>query len=196
MLFPGREIMLWIQRQIQYYARPGDNRRGEQGDLQEHELPVPALPASRPYQIELAPAQGDMSVATANSTFFQRLPPDVRRLILIEAVGDRIMHIDLQYGPPSATVHAPLSTQTALHTLRQYYQSRRWQWYGCVCHRDPEWRVRNSRIGGNTISEPKTDNCLKEDDQPSSRACDSWSGQRPSKCHVGAMGWLRTCRQA
>lgn len=199
------EITHWITRQVQWYVNGGPSEGGPESNNQEREIPrMPVLPSQRAHQLNTPPEMGDIGAATTNSTFFARLPSDVRRLILIEAFGDRIMHMDFRFGyDPSLlpTLSGCANCEVSInadHGLSGHHRDkgRGWEWYGCVCHRDPEWRVRNRRIGNNCVSEPKRDACLSSDSPVGSRACASWSGEELLKCHVGAMGWLRTCRQA
>lgn len=199
----------WIFRQIQQYIWNGGPAEGhpESSNNQEREIPrMPFLPSRRTDQRCALPGTRDTGDANANSIFFQRLPPDVRRLILIEAFGDRIMHIDFRYvhdraRSSNARGRADCDLPTGADREPSGHQrdgARGWKWYGCVCHRDPEWRVRNRKIAENCVSEPKRDACIDADgdDRTGARVCDSWSGDKPLKCHVGAMGWLGTCRQA
>lgn len=209
----SNETTPWIQRLFQHYVIGSlvqdSGGRGAAGSNVEEsgEIPaVPTLPTDRAHQLELAQETGEDGMASCdNSLFFQRLPPDVRRLILIEAFGDRIMHVDLQYRPPRHGTGDVISgLRSALSGAFSYPgsapagqgQSRSWQWCGCVCHRDPDWRVRHRRIRDASVSEPMRDRCTEADGHDGAQACDGWPGEKPLKCRVGAMGWLRTCRQA
>ncbi|KAL9571783.1 hypothetical protein ACKAV7_004107 [Fusarium commune] len=70
---------------------------------------------------------------------------------------------------------------------------RSWIWWGSVCHRlPPDLDV--SRTGPMTHGGPDgpwADTCRVGE----ARHCDSWPGSVPSKCHIGTMGWLLSCRQ-
>lgn len=194
-------------------SHPSLGQHERQGDVQD-ELPSPPfLPAARAHELENFPNLDQDVDATATSSFFQQLPPDIRRLILIEAFGDRIVHVDLQllknagsleaydhfhghvpdHGLQSWVKWTPFSSSAAL-------PSPQWRWYGCVCHREPERLVRRHTITNKSLSPPWFDSCLRtkdtQDTAKSGRVCREWSGEEPLKCRVGAMGWLRTCRQA
>lgn len=197
-------LTYWVQRLLQRYVTTGDDGGGSgediESDVQENGIPSPPmLPSTRAHQLERAPDHTDIETATSTSGFFQNLPPDVRRMILVEAFGDRIMHIDLQYrrlwrNGPDLNVLPMMGGMGAI--FGQADQTRAWRWHGCVCHRDPEARVRHRRIDDNIVSEPTKDRCIGQTYHLKTEACDSWSGEKPTNCSVGAMGWLRTCRQA
>lgn len=192
-------ITLWIQRLFQRYVPLfSSDGEAEASNSEEREIPaVPTLPAERVHQLELAPENGDMMSACGSSAFFQRLPLDVRRLVLIEAFGGRTMHVDLQHRPRPGGGDVVSELRSAMSGMYgQAGQTRSWQWYGCVCHRDPEWRVRHRRIGDVSVSEPIKDRCIEPGGHDGAQECVNWSCEKPLKCRVGAMGWLRTCRQA
>lgn len=192
---------------------PSPGQHGQQGDAQDQIPSPPYLPAERAHQLESFQNLNQDVDATATSSFFQRLPPDIRRLILFETFGDRIFHVDLRLLGDSRSLEAynhfhghepehylqywgqwmPFSSFAALPGVQ-------WRWYGCVCHREPERRVRRHTIMNKSLSPPWFDSCLKiqdtQDMVKSRRVCGEWSGEESLKCRVGAMGWLRTCRQA
>ncbi|KAI8962026.1 hypothetical protein F5Y11DRAFT_357239 [Daldinia sp. FL1419] len=136
--------------------------------------------------------------STAASSFFQRIPAEVRRMILIEAFGDRIVHLDLRFDHPMVYLSDEEAQKQRNHCGIELGQSRRpkrdatrpkaWRWFSCVCHRDTESCVR----GTGSVSEPYTDICLGG----TARSCRGWRGEFPYKCFIGVMGWLLTCRQA
>lgn len=181
-----------------------------QGEAQEEIPPPPFLPAERAHQLEIQDQDHSFD-STATSAFFQRLPSDSRRLVLIEAFGERIVHADLRLMRLGRSleghehVHGcePESFFRKAGKALPLFSSvapPQWRWYGCVCHREPEIRVRNRSIMNRSLSPPWYDLCLNTEggDSPEERrrVCEEWSGQEPLKCRVGAMGWLRTCRQA
>lgn len=167
--------------------------------------PLPFLPPS-PSSSESATMQGVASTAPIpqNGIFFGRLPLDLRRIILIEAFGDRAVHVDLRYQRPLRS--RPL--RKIMHAggvdvlyagpspSRESREPYAWQYYSCVCHRDPVWFVERSYgVGaGDMPSHPATDSCLRRRPQ----SCDKPPGDTGdmSRCFLGVMGWLLTCRQA
>lgn len=132
-----------------------------------------------------------------NGRFFSMLPPEVRRRILIHAFGHRTMHMSVIFQSPWRVVDAEPQDSTA--HARHYHEftgePAKWMWYGCVCHRsEPE---DDPLSLGRTRSWPAMkgtnhlDGCLKGEG-----TCSKWPGAWPSKCHIGATGWFRTCQQA
>lgn len=194
-------------------SRPSESlsQHERQGEPQDEIPPPPFLPAERAHQLENFRNQDPEVNATNTSAFFQRLPPDIRRLILIEAFGDRIVHVDLQFLDDARylegynRVHGN-EPEHFLQTLGKWtpFSSSngppQWRWYGCLCHREPERRVRGHAIMNKSLSPPWFDTCLKSEGKgdvvKTRRFCGEWSGEEPLKCRVGAIGWLRTCRQA
>lgn len=142
--------------------------------------------------------------ATADSTLFTVLPPEIRNMILTAAFGGRTIHIQ-QYYPvkPQAKTQGSRSGRTR-GGARQWLgglfaksksMGKRGQglsagdgrlWYACVCDRDRRiTEIKNS---------PADDNCLLEFEDS------LWDGTHrpdvPADLAIGAMGWLLTCRQA
>lgn len=168
--------------------------------------PLPFLPPPSTRSSENVTAQEVAATQPAqlNGTFFERLSPDLRRMILIEAFGDRTVHMHLQFDRPLQArphrkrLHAGgVDVLNQTHSAsRQMKKPRAWQWYSCVCHRDPVWFVERSQgVGeGKMTSMPMMDTCLRGQPQ----CCDRPPGDREdmSQCYLGVMGWLMTCRQA
>lgn len=188
-------------------SRPSRGLSERHSEDEEAHPPPPFLPPDRAHCLETFPSEDQCTNATANSNFFQRLPPDIRRLIMIEAFGDRMVHVDLRLMELGEALDAQrlfhgCDTHKAGKTapFSSSNARRQWRWYGCVCHRDPEWRVRDHTITNKTLSPPWFDMCLDttrdRETVDSRRVCEDWSGQERVKCRVGAMGWLRTCHQA
>ncbi|EFW18124.1 conserved hypothetical protein [Coccidioides posadasii str. Silveira] len=71
--------------------------------------------------------------ATANSALFQRVPPEIRRLILVEAFGGSPMHFDLRLLHPLKK-HPPKRSGTHGHSAPDDFAPRQWQWCSSVCH--------------------------------------------------------------
>lgn len=158
------------------------------------------------------------SAAALTGTFFIRLPPEIRRRVLVFAFGEKTLHIDLEYrgplydkiemrqgfsrGPVTNSNfswhHAQLQANaTKWRSVRKHDTNKSWEWYGCVCHRFPAsgpdhlplGRRRNHPWSKNR--EPDDDLCLK-----GGGCCQEWLGDWPDGCRVGVMGWLLSCRQA
>lgn len=145
-----------------------------------------------------------------NGPFFQKLPPEIRHQILAEAFGYQTIHMDLFYEHP---MQAQKRDGTLLPTdaedrhcgLNVAYDTRsgrltprfnrskpkHWIWRSSVCHRD--FPGRHRRLPGHQI-QPCDDLCRFGDSMYNT--CQHWSGEAPSKCFVGIMGWLLSCRQA
>ncbi|KAI0131562.1 hypothetical protein F4814DRAFT_438006 [Daldinia grandis] len=136
--------------------------------------------------------------STAINSFFQRIPAEVRRMILVEAFGNRTVHLDLCFDHPMVYLsdeeaqkqrnHYGIDPGQARRPKRDTTRPKAWKWFSCVCHRDTEPRVRG--VGGS--SEPYTDICLGG----TAGSCRGWRGEFPYRCFLGVMGWLLTCRQA
>lgn len=112
---------------------------------------LPVLSPRSDHQPELVPAARDASDATAGSLFFERLPADVRRMILIEAFGDRSMHAQLQMVNPLWRGYIPLELgSTEAQQLPEMVPGSKWQWFGRACNRgQAPWRrkSRDLRVG-------------------------------------------------
>lgn len=167
--------------------------------------PLPFLPPPPSYNENGTSQDAAATVPTLhNGTFFERLSPDLRRMILIEAFGDRTIHIDLRLDrplrprPPRKRMHAGGVDVLAQGDgwYRETKKPRAWQWYSCVCHRDPESFVERWHGAGEgpMASHPARDTCLRRRPQ----SCDSPPGDTGdmSRCFLGVTGWLMTCRQA
>ncbi|KAK7217724.1 hypothetical protein V2G26_005727 [Clonostachys chloroleuca] len=115
--------------------------------------------------------------------FFDRLPAEIRRLILIEAFGHRTLHMNLEFQHPFHLVDAKSDDLSNTHAGIEYSavatadgsmtgspshlltgEARRWTWFGCVCHRIPPTcsalsygRRRSWPIGHGIASEPNGD---------------------------------------
>lgn len=206
----------WAQRLFQRYVTWSSDadadEAGSRHSNEQREIPaMPTLPTDRAHQLELAPEAGH-EPGSNSSAFFQRLPPDVRRLILIEAFGKRTMHVDLQYRPTRSDagsfgiisgLQSALSGVFYFYGRQQQQQQQQqadgrqtpcssWQWRGFVCHRDPKRRARGRKY----MCRTGDSRLMPGGHNHKTQACDGWPGEKSLKCRVGAMGWLRTCRQA
>ncbi|KFY36953.1 hypothetical protein V494_04920 [Pseudogymnoascus sp. VKM F-4513 (FW-928)] len=170
---------------------------------------LPFLPPKRPSILTPSPSRDDLASPGVNYGLFQKLPYEIRRQILIEAFGERTLHVDLSHNHPLVRKS---KLQTAKHCdlgsnlVRDTELPMDWQWFGCVCHRpaewpdgstarhslqiDPEWGFERA------MSRPGEDNCLIGGDNHLTE-CGPVAGEdQPSTCFIGVMGWLLTCRQA
>lgn len=140
------------------------------------------------------------AAATANSDFFQRLPYEVRRFILIDAFGGRILHMELKYDHPDmplekraqdpelSSFHAYIGMPKQQEKRVEGWKPKQWQWQSTVCHRfSPRYVLRVP-----TVAQPHDDSCYSGEHI----WCSAWPGEDMRKCLIGVMGWLLTCRQA
>lgn len=182
--------------------------------------PVPQLPKERPRIITPRPSNEDLcrsaAASTADCAFFQKLPYEIRRQILIEAFGGHTVHMDLWFDHPEA----PL--ETFEHKGRTYTRPffshcgrnrieapgtgpfvrvdetkpKRWIWRSSECHRDSPDHFQKGVKGplDGKVLNPAEDCCRYGG--ASLNNCAKWPGDKPTKCFIGAMGWLLSCRQA
>ncbi|KFY21448.1 hypothetical protein V493_07395 [Pseudogymnoascus sp. VKM F-4281 (FW-2241)] len=164
---------------------------------------LPFLPFERPRILTPSPSREDLISPMVSYGFFQNLPYEIRRNILIEAFGGRTLHMDLSYNhlhhpEPDFNYESNQARGTELH--------KGWQWFSCVCHRPVEWLedspCRNSpfpilaRWGfEKPKAKPSEDNCLRGDSNRVEYGPMRKEDQL-SECFIGVMGWLLTCRQA
>ncbi|KAK7212065.1 hypothetical protein V2G26_019243 [Clonostachys chloroleuca] len=117
-------------------------------------------------------------------SFFTRIPPEIRRRILVEAFGQQTIHLDLTFW------------------WKPGWRSPTWVWFNWICHSDKPgqlhpWRWKERREGvvnNRLIYESGPRNPL--DCPRSAGAAAPHRGRCRRKCHVGASGWLLSCRQA
>lgn len=191
-IYTGVRDRLW-----QVYSTYIDPWEQEQEEEEATVPPIPSLPAHRAHNLEeTLDHDQHVSHGTINSALFQRLPSDIRRLILLDAFGDRILDMDLRYDYPfdtgrSASYFWGSSSSSTVPRLNRN-GPRKWRWYGCVCHRYSESRVIGNDKWKRSVLEPQEGKCLFS----YSEKCEDSPGEWPSECFVGVMGWLRTCRQA
>ena len=81
--------------------------------------PLPTFPTCRPRRlITCDETANDPNVANSASPFFQLLPPEIRRDILISAFGDRTLHLDLRLVHPPRVVDKDRDAKKAI--LRRF----------------------------------------------------------------------------
>ncbi|CAH0057630.1 unnamed protein product [Clonostachys solani] len=180
---------------VQRHARRWHGATSNSGLFQAHSPEHLLQPIPGPAPINIKDNQTD---SKPNGRFFSMLPPEVRRRILVHAFGRRTMHMHVKFQSPWALADAEpqdMAAHARLEPFIRHDQPQRWIWYGCVCHRsEPE---DDPLSLGRTRSWPVKqrsyflDGCLKGEG-----TCSKWPGAWPSKCQIGATGWLRTCRQA
>ncbi|UPK91669.1 hypothetical protein LCI18_002604 [Fusarium solani-melongenae] len=167
---------------------------------------MPYLPAERPRPLTAS----SESQGSKESPFFTKLPKEIRLEILCQAIGGTDIHIELDYDYPATLRKLPTKNHASrisfqygetwcnrTHTcwekhviVPNRWKSKKWRWWSCVCH----------RLGWTPFDGTAR---MAEDDLSFDRCkygvnewCKSTPGEVPSKCHVGAMGWLLCCRQA
>ncbi|KAK4462925.1 hypothetical protein QBC42DRAFT_72773 [Cladorrhinum samala] len=174
--------------------------------------PIPSIPPAVP-QDSWQPTNPQTS-----SSFFALLPFEIRHQILREAFGDRTVHIDLRVrcaSPKSSKAWLPwkISLQSdssqepqrhGRHPGKTYnrYQAERnpefyfkdhgrptWKWYSCICHNvvPPDLASSFSYEDDMILESDLGDSCL------GGRA--NCSGSDAAECHLGAMGFLRSCKR-
>ncbi|CAH0021164.1 unnamed protein product [Clonostachys rhizophaga] len=183
--------------------------------------PVPALPAERTRTLTPSASREDLrdsaDDATAQSSFFQKLPFKIRRRVLVEAFGGHTIHMDLSFDHPERPLdkayfdgsikhlsnHGNYNRETGLEgqqeTQRYKVDSslpKRWIWRSSDCHRNRPWDSRSDEHNKykDRAVNASEDRCRFGGVE--GHFCQLWPGERPHKCFVGAMGWLLSCRQA
>ncbi len=155
----------------------------------------------------------------ANYGVFAHLPLELYQQILVQAFGNRTLHIDLIYGFPLA--HKSLrfrpanKAATRSHCglgngpVRDTHKPIGWQWFSCVCHRRLTWPD-EERCPSSLKAriQPWEDVCLRYAGFPKPEVLQDRAGlfclcesdasgsPNPIDCFIGAMGWLLTSRQA
>lgn len=171
------KLSTWLRKRIQ--------RARNQTDLA---LPpgLPVLPSKRPHVLTPSSSRTDLNLSGASgSTFFERLPPELRYKIYLHAFGNRTVHMDLRFDHPWVT--GPLHAGTSGYGVNEPGHALdsippAWIWWSSVCHRHP---IIPERCCEDTCRTGMT-----------GTLCPLFPGVHPFKCFVGVMGWLLTCRQA
>ncbi|KAI1373925.1 hypothetical protein F4677DRAFT_183936 [Hypoxylon crocopeplum] len=165
----------------------------------------PALPSLPEERLRPLTATAPSPAATANSQFFQSLPPEIRHRILIEAFGERTLHLDLRLEHPLKKDGRVVDARPKRHanaqlfhpSLRDTSRRREWTWWSSECHhRSPSRNFHRQPPGvGLRSEEPALDHCRDPSGLPPS-SCELYPGRVPDKCFIGVGGWLLACRQA
>ncbi|PGH35738.1 hypothetical protein GX50_01451 [[Emmonsia] crescens] len=156
-----------------------------------------SLPIPRAHPLTATPPS---LKATANSIFFQRIPPEIRRIILLYAFGEHIVHMDLHLAHPLEMEKTRQRASKPHHANfprsadRDISKFREWRWYTCVCCRKYYSPINPSLAQDSSSCRLAADGCMPHSYHVFSS--DSWPGEMFTEYLVGAMGWLLTCRQA
>ena len=172
-------------------------------------------PVRRRHPIATVSATHDGIPQQQSSALFMKLPFEIRRMILLEAFGRRTLHMDLdcyRSGPLYYGAYSDhyMSKINVAHTLpivgdcrdQEHLRSfqhtgdsdRRylWLWWSSVCHRNLPGNLRGSMgARDGQLKAPWDDDCRNG----MARYCRYW-GTPGRCCRVGALGFLRSCRQA
>lgn len=173
-----RRISLWFDRALR---QSGFSRR-----------PPPPLPSPRPRPI--TPSNNGLQChLQTQSPFFTRLPPELRKAILLYAFGNRTIHMQLMLDHPQVDVAEDSSSHDCHRRLarrRDVSAPKQWLWRSCDCHRNPPWLIRQHMYWYMCWNRPELDSCFEGG---FSCCCRYW---QPSEGRVGVLGWLRSCRWA
>ena len=154
-------------------------------------LPAPRPGALTPTDDPESPLSRPIVTQDSSCLLFSKLPPELRREILILAFGKRSLHMGLVFDHPIVPRPSNVSTGPSWSVDRDKPKS--WRWSSTVCHRNPP-RKPDSVAGWIYGWRPLCyDECQASDGRP---YCQLWPGTSPEKCQVGIMGFLLCCRQA
>ncbi|KAL3607505.1 hypothetical protein FPOAC2_02490 [Fusarium poae] len=175
---------------------------------------LPVLPSPRPRALtpDLSSDSGVNSAPTPRyqeSSFWFKVPPNIRRDILRLAFGDTRLHlfIDCDHPDvprePSQNLHCDIArgplddnnkSKRRINRLVDKTQPQKWQWWGSRCHRvHPSDTGNLGPMTRGGSRGPWTDYCRNGG---SSEVCEAWRRQDGSSaCQIGVMGWLLSCRQ-
>ncbi|KFX91923.1 hypothetical protein O988_07510 [Pseudogymnoascus sp. VKM F-3808] len=150
--------------------------------------PLPFLPSERPSILTPSPSREALVSSMESYGSFQFLPYEIRRAILIEALGGRTLHIDLRYDKRVIRGKDGKLIINKDGTVRRTTHPS-WHWFGCVCHQPKPWPQKKPRRLCVGICTQHIEN---------HRNCGPWIDDKvaPFDCHINVMGWLLACRQA
>ncbi|KAL7907307.1 hypothetical protein GGI35DRAFT_455982 [Trichoderma velutinum] len=194
------KIIHWLRGKLRKRRRQRSEDEPEDSQV-EDVTNLPRLPSTRPNV--LTPSPSTEALALASSPLFGKLPRELRYDILLRAFGGGLLHMDLSFVHPVAPIepgrvlfsHTGISTNDRLEVNWDTTVPKSWQWWSSVCHRVmPNWEKTWSFIRMSHAEIPRAgdDRCRYGD----AHFCQSWRGTYPSKCKIGIMGWLLSCRQA
>lgn len=181
----------------------GKGHRKRSGPPEETFEGIPLLPATRPSTLTPSPSK-ECLVPAQECLFFRRLPAELRREILVQAFGDRRVHMDLSFVHPvdMASDRRTGTWRDVPHAGLPAYLGtvnwdtsvpKSWQWWSSVCHRGPPKHLQTFADRHRQVDAgPAMDLCRFG----GPHSCPDWPGEYPLKCKIGAMGWLLACRQA
>lgn len=163
----------------------------------------PHLTAHEPEGVPSSPVNDVSSEdGVAKSEFFQRLPFDIRRLILIQAFGDRTLHVEYLDQRQLDLLYQQAENSWGSLLLSHFYNSssswgggtRSPGWYGFICDEASiaatqarRRRTRGKKSPGQWKGVGKHQ-CLQEHQRLERTA-------RERAC-IGAVGWLRASKRA
>jgi hypothetical protein len=181
---------------------------------------LPTLPSERAHILTPSPSREELcqrvAARSADSTFFQHLPYEIRRRILVDAFGGRTVHMDLRFGYPEAPrgddaveSDARAATHCNRNRMDRYERvpwdpkyleldvskPKEWIWSSSVCHRV----FPNKRTGKFYYeADPNVaeDRCRFGGYRTLSWFYCQGYGVVHNQCFLGIMGWLLSCRQA
>jgi hypothetical protein len=181
---------------------------------------LPSLPSERPHILTPSPSQEKLcqriAAAPADNTFFQQLPYEIRRRVLIEAFGSRTVHMDLRFGHPevprgdgvveSDARERPHCNRNRMDRYERVswdpryleldiLKPKEWIWSSSVCHRAfPHWT--DTRYANKEDPNAAEDRCRFGGYRATSGHYCQVYGADHTQCSLGVMGWLLSCRQA
>jgi len=198
-------------------GRRGSRRNNTQGDDLNSKKPKQQPTTSIPL-LSFLPTQQDRRPLTPPSTSSQpqpehlaalgtlaRLPPELRRRILLYSFGNRTLHLDLRLTharlagtqPSLGAVYAHDGMSAPLARSPDEDLPREWRWWSSECHRSYPAPPGSCPAGEYGYFFPHRDACIR------GRAsfCQRWNSLPVAEggsrcCCIGAMGWLRACRLA
>lgn len=138
---------------------------------------------TRRWRRKLKTARHETTTPAMECLFFERLPPEIRNQIYLEAFGNRVIHVSRadEDGSPQQPSHRPVSEH-----ISSYFKSGI---KGKLTRNDP--LVRNWR--SSVCSQPKFAEFFYDKGH---RDCRAQLNSDSGGVSVGVMGWLLTCRQA
>ncbi|KAL6820275.1 hypothetical protein J3E69DRAFT_341565 [Trichoderma sp. SZMC 28015] len=196
------KLINWLREKLRKRRRlqHGEDEL-EDSQVEDDVTNLPRLPLTRPNV--LTPSQSTEALALTNSPLFSKLPRELRYDILHRAFGGNLLHMDLSFVHPVAPIelgrilfsHTGMNVNDRLEVNWDTTVPKSWQWWSSVCHRvmpnyEKTWSF--IRMSHPEIPRPGDDRCRYGD----AHFCQSWPGTYPSKCKIGIMGWLLSCRQA